>query len=212
MDILKIFFKARGTRPVTVMICLLLGGLAEGFGMASMLPVFSVAFDGGGDDPKVAMFAQALASIGLPATLPVLVSLAVGGIVLKNLLNLAAMTYVGYAVAHVSTSMRRDLLGNLLNVRWSYFTERPLGRITNTLSVDATRAGEAYLRAANFIVNAIQTVIYTLVALFVSWKVALAAILIGGLIVLFLGFLVRSAKRAGRRQTDRTADFITYLS
>ncbi|HSF96031.1 MAG TPA: ATP-binding cassette domain-containing protein, partial [Thermohalobaculum sp.] len=38
------------------------------------------------------------------------------------------------------------------------------------------------------------------------------AILIGGLIVLFLGFLVRSAKRAGRRQTDRTADVITYLS
>jgi ATP-binding cassette subfamily C protein len=212
LDILKIFFKARGTRPVIVMVCLLLGGLAEGFGMASMLPVFSVAFDGGTGDPKVALFADALAVVGLPATLPVLVALSVGGIVVKNLLNLAAMTYVGYAVAHVSTSMRRDLLGNLLNVRWGYFTERPLGRITNTLSVDATRAGEAYLRAANFIVNAIQTVIYTLVALFVSWKVALAAILIGGLIVLFLSFLVSAAKKAGRKQTDRTADFITYLS
>ena len=212
LDILKIFFKARGTRPVAVMTCLLLGGLAEGFGMASMLPVFSVAFDGGAQDPKVALFAQALATVGLPASLPVLVALAVGGIVLKNLLNLAAMTYVGYAVAHVSTSMRRDLLGNLLNVRWSYFTERPLGRITNTLSVDATRAGEAYLRAANFIVNVIQTVIYVLVALFVSWQVALAAILIGGGIVAFLGFLVRAARKAGHRQTDRTADFITYLS
>jgi ATP-binding cassette subfamily C protein len=214
LDILKIFFKARGTKPAIVMLCLLLGGLAEGFGLATMLPVFTIALDGdgGASDPKVAMFASALAHVGLPATLPVLVGLSVGGIVLKNILNLAAMTYVGYAVAHVSTGMRRDLVANLLNVRWTYFTERPMGRITNSLSVEATRAGEAYLRAANFLAYAIQTVIYTVVALFVSWEVALIAVAVGGGIAAFLSFLVRAAKKAGRRQTRHTADFITYLS
>jgi ATP-binding cassette subfamily C protein len=214
LDILRIFFKARGTKPLVVLTCLLLGGLAEGFGLATMLPVFTIALDAdaGADDPKIAFFANILAHVGLPATLPVLVALSVSGIVLKNILNLAAMTYVGYAVAHVSTGMRRDLVANLLNVRWAYFTDRPLGRITNSLSVDATRAGEAYLRAANFLVYAIQTVIYTCVALFVSWEVAIVAVLAGGGIAAFLSFLVRSAKKAGRRQTRHTADFITYLS
>jgi len=214
LEILKIFFQAKGTRPVAVLICLLLGGLAEGLGLASLLPVMSIALGGedGAGSSSTAMFTDAFASVGIPATLDVLIPIAIGGIVLKNLLHLVAMTYVGYAVAHVATGMRRDLVDNLLHVRWSYFTQQPLGRITNTLSVDATRAGQAYMAAANFLVNVIQTVIYGTVALFVSWKVAIVAILIGGTIVAFLSFLVRAAKKAGRRQTRRTADFITYLS
>ena len=214
LEILKIFFQAKGTRPVAVLVCLLLGGIAEGLGLASLLPVMSIAL--GGEDAEsgssTAMFTDAFASLGIPTTLYVLVPLAIGGIVLKNLLNLAAMTYVGYAVAHVSTGMRRDLVDNLLNVRWNYFTQQPLGRITNTLSIDATRAGQAYMAAAQFMVNVIRVVIYSIVALFVSWKVAVVAILIGGGIAAFLNFLVRSAKKAGRRQTRHTADFITYLS
>ncbi len=199
---------------MAVLLCLLLGGIAEGVGLASLLPAISIVIgdDDGPPNPSIVAFTDALTSIGLPATLPVLVAVSVGGIVMKNVLNLAAMTYVGYAVAHVATGMRRDLVDNLLNVRWNYFTQQPLGRITNSLSVDATRAGQAYLTAANFLVNAIQAVIYSTVALFVSWKVAVIAILIGGTIALFLNFLVRSAKKAGRRQTRYTADFITYLS
>jgi len=212
--ILMLFFKAKGTRPVVVLICLLLAGIAEGLGLASMLPVISIAFDGevGAEGSSAAIFTDALRAIGVTPSLPTLVAFAIGGIVLKNILNLAAMTYVGYSVAHVATGMRRDLVDNLLNVRWNYFTQQPLGRITNSLSVDATRAGQAYMSAANFLVNAIQAVVYAVVAIFVSWKIALIAILIGGGIAAFLSFLVRSAKKAGRRQTRYTADFITYLS
>jgi len=180
-NILKIFFQAKGTRPLAVLVCLLLGGVAEGLGLASLLPVMSIAFGGEGEERSAStiMFTDAFVYLGIPVTLYVLVPVAIGGIVLKNLLNLAAMTYVGYAVAHVTTGMRRDLVDNLLNVRWNYFTQQPLGRITNTLSVDATRAGQAYMSAANFLVNVIQAVIYTAVAIFVSWKLAVGAVLLG---------------------------------
>lgn len=213
-QILMLFFKAKGTRPLIVLLCLFLGGIAEGLGLASLLPVMSIAIDGGSSDPNssTAVILNAFDAMGISPTLPVLMTFAIGGIVLKSLLNLAAMTYVGYSVAHVSTGMRRDLVDNLLNVRWNYFTQQPLGRITNSLSVDATRAGQAYFSTANFLVNAIQALVYAVVALFVSWKVALIAILIGASIALFLSFLVRAAKKAGRRQTRHTADFITYLS
>ncbi|MDH3667460.1 MAG: ABC transporter ATP-binding protein/permease [Paracoccaceae bacterium] len=212
--ILTLFFQAKGTRPVIVLLCLLLGGLAEGLGLASLLPVLSIAIDGEGaaEGSSAALFTDALSSVGLPTTLGFLVAFFITGIVVKNLLILAAMTYVGYSVAHVATGLRRDLVDNLLNVRWGYFTQQPLGRITNSLSVDATRAGQAYLSAANFLVNAIQATVYAVVAMFVSWKVALVALAVGGAIAAFLSFLVRSAKRAGRRQTSYTSDFITYLS
>ena len=212
--ILQIFFQAKGTRPLAVLFCLLLGGIAEGLGLASLLPVLSIVLGGedGDSSSATARFTDAFAYLGIPPTLSVLVPVAIGGIVLKNLLNLGAMTYVGYAVAHVTTGMRRDLVDNLLNVRWNYFTQQPLGRITNTLSIDATRAGQAYMAAAKFMVNAIRVVIYSIIAIFVSWKVAAIAIVIGGLIVVILSFLVNEARKAGRRQTRFTADFITYLS
>ena len=213
-EILKLFFKAKGTQPVGVLLCLLLGGIAEGLGLASLLPVMSIAMggDNAGKSASASIITDAFSTIGISPSLPVLLAFSIGGIVLKNLLNLAAMTYVGYSVAHVSTSMRRDLVDNLLNVRWNYFTQQPLGRITNSLSIDATRAGQAYMAAANFLVNSIQAVVYAIVALFVSWKVALIAIVIGTAIAAFLSFLVRTAKKAGRKQTEHTADFITYLS
>ena len=213
-QILTLFFKAKGTRPFVVLVCLLLGGIAEGLGLASLLPVMSIALGSEGAEPSAsaAIVTDALSSIGFVPSLPVLLSFAIGGIVLKNILNLSAMTYVGYSVAQVATGMRRDLVGNLLHVRWSYFTQQPLGRITNSLSVDATRAGQAYMSAASFLVNVIQSVVYAVVALFVSWKVALIAIAIGAGIALILNFLVQSAKKAGRKQTRHTADFITYLS
>jgi ATP-binding cassette subfamily C protein len=213
-QILTLYFKAKGTKPLVVLLCLLLGGIAEGVGLATLLPVMSIAM-GGGDaqnSPSAAVITDALSYIGITPSLAILLTFAIGGIVLKNLLNLAAMTYVGYSVAQVTTGMRRDLVDNLLNVRWNYFTQQPLGRITNSLSVDATRAGQAYMSAANFLVNAIQAVVYSVVALFVSWKVALIAIAIGAGIAAFLSFLVKSAKKAGRKQTRHTAGFITYLS
>jgi ATP-binding cassette subfamily C protein len=133
-------------------------------------------------------------------------------IVLKCLLTMAAMSYAGYAVAEVATGMRAELIKSLLNVRWGYFTQQPLGRIANAVSVDATRAGQGYLMAANFQVNVIQTVIYSFVAALVSWELALAALALGGSIALSLHFLVRASKKAGRRQQRRTQELVIYLS
>ena len=212
--VLRIFFRAKGTRPFAVLVCMLLGGLAEGVGLAMLVPIMSVALGRGGEEPSESeqFMLDALAYLGIPQELFTLVSVAIVAIALKNVLNLAAMTYVGYTVAHVATGMRRDLVDNLLRVRWSYFTQQPLGRITNALSIDATRAGHAYLATANFLAFTIQSTIYAGVAFLVSWKVALLAVLAGGAIAGFLSFLVRAAKKAGRRQTRKTADFITYLT
>ena len=214
IGILRIFYGARGTKPWLVLACLLLAGIAEGIGLATLLPLLSLTInEGAGDASPIALYVeQALDTLGLKPELGLLLTLVVGGIVFKCLLTMAAMRYVGYAVAEVATSLRAELIKRLLNVRWGYFTHQPLGRIANAVSVDSTRAGQAYLMAANFQVNLIQTVIYSLVAALVSWQLALAAIALGGIIALSLHFLVRVSKKAGRRQTERTSELVIYLS
>jgi ATP-binding cassette subfamily C protein len=212
--VLRIFYGARGTNPWFVLGCLLAAGVAEGIGLATLLPLLSLAInDQAHKTSTVAHYLeQALAVVGLSPTLELLLILVVGGIVVKCLLTIAAMSYAGYAVAEVATGMRAELIKSLLNVRWGYFTQQPLGRIANAVSVDATRAGQGYLMAANFQVNVIQTVIYSIVAALVSWQLALAALALGGAIALSLNFLVRASKKAGRRQQRRTQELVVYLS
>ena len=182
--------------------------------MASLLPALSLAIDSGsGTTSDLSRYVEtALGWFGLAPDLGLLLSLVVAGITVKCLLTMAAMRYVGFAVAEVATGLRSELIKSLLNARWGYFTDQPLGRIANAVSVDATRAGRAYLMAAVFQVNVIQTVIYATVAALVSWRLALAALALGGFIALALNFLIRASKKAGRRQTKRTTELVVYLS
>jgi ATP-binding cassette, subfamily C, bacterial len=45
IGILRIFYGARGTQPWLVLACLLLAGIAEGIGLATLLPLLSLAIN-----------------------------------------------------------------------------------------------------------------------------------------------------------------------
>ncbi|MGH6718247.1 MAG: ABC transporter ATP-binding protein [Alphaproteobacteria bacterium] len=211
--VLRMFFAAGvGPRRFTVLGCLLAAGLAEGIGLASLVPVVAIATGETGDSPVEQGIAAGLATIGLTPDLGVLLSLVAVGLVLKALLTLLAMNHVGYAVAAVATGLRRDLIARLLEVRWAYFTRQPVGRFANLVSLEASRAADAYLAAALAITTGLQGVVYVAVALWVSWPVAVAALVAGLVIALALSFLVGMAKRAGRRQSRRTHALVTQLT
>jgi len=213
-SVFNIFFKAHGTQPRRVLSCLILAGLFEGIGIASLLPLLSLATgDGGGAaSPLSLAITDALASVGLEPSIGVLLTMIAGGIALKAALLFLAMTYVGYTVAAVATGLRERLIRNLLDVKWRYFIHQPLGGIANAMSVDATRAGQAYLASARVMAYAIQVLAYSIVALLASWKLALLALCLGSLIMGSLHFLVRAMRKAGRKQTERTQDLVSYLT
>lgn len=213
-DLLQIFFRADGTRPVLVLGCMLLASLAEGLGLATLLPLINLAVAPGLTDasPVGRALADALGRVGLEPALGPLLTIAVGALVLKATLTFVAMRYVGYATAEVAANLRRRLVASLMAVRWSFFVHQPMGRIANAMSNDATRAAQAYLLVAELLAAAVSTVVLGIVALFVSWKLALTAYLIGGTMTLALGFLVRVSRRAGWRQTERTRDLIVFLN
>lgn len=212
--VLKIFFTASKTNPWGVLLLLLLGGLFEGIGIASLMPFLATATNEGLEDPSqmVVFFYDVLAVVGLQPDVGVLLCIIVGGIVLKCVFLLFAMKHVGYTVAGVSTGLREQLVEELINVKWKYFTHQPIGRISNVMSFDATRSGEAYLNAATTLACVIQTAVYGIVALFVSWRLALVALLVGLVITGSLGFLVRMMRKAGFKQTKRTSELTIYLS
>lgn len=213
-DLLRIFFHAEGTRPWVVLACLAAASLSEGIGLASLLPLTSLATDVGTADatPVGAALRDLFGGLGIGLSLGPLLALIVTALIAKALLRLLAMRYVGYASAEVAANLRRQLVASLMEVRWLFFVHQPSGRIANAMSNDAGRAAQTYVLVAQLLTELVTAAIMSLVALAVSWKLALTAYLIGGAMAAALHFLVRISRRAGWRQTQRTRDLLIFLN
>ncbi len=212
--ILRIFFGAEGTHPSLVLACLLLAGACEAIGLGMLLPIVSMLQNGENhaSSPLGRAVEGLFAGFNLHPGLGMLIAIAIVTFLLKNLLAFAALTYAGIAVANVAASLRTKLLGALFDARWSYFVDRHVGRISNAISNDCTRAGDAYYLAARCVSYSVQATVYVLVGLFVSLKLALAGIAVGVLLVLILGRLIGVGRKAGFRQTDRTSELVVLVS
>jgi ATP-binding cassette subfamily C protein len=213
-QIFRIFTSVPGASKWTVMASLLLANLAEGFGLASLLPALTVLMNDTGGQPTIVheMVYGALGAVGLPATLGTLLLLVVLGVIGKAVLVVIALVRVGYAVAEVSTDLRTTLVQSLLEAKWAYFTRQPVGRFANAMSQDATRAGRAYMLATMCVASLVETVVSVGLAVLISWRLALVGLGVGIVILAILGPLVRIAKKAGRRQQSSTQAFVTLLS
>ncbi len=214
----RIFFGAEGTRPWLVLLCLLLAGACEAVGLTTLLPVISHLsggsdLSGSADATGIGSYiTHALAALGLPATIGVLIAVMAGAVVLKCLLAFLALTYAGYSGAKVAAGIRKRLLEALFAARWSYFVDHRVGRIANAISNDATRAGDAYAFSAKFVAFTVQAAVYLVIASLISTGLAIAGAVAGVALVLGFRQLVKIARRAGYRQTDTTSSLVTYVS
>jgi ATP-binding cassette subfamily C protein len=215
-NILRLFFTAEGINPWIVLLCLLTASVVEGVGFASLVPLLMIATnsgDVGGEEasPLVDFVRDMMATLGLPLEVGPLIIFFVATLVAKSALNFLAMQYVSRSIADFSSGLRSRLIATLFRANWAYLVQHPVGRIANSISGQAGRAGSAYQVAATFLAQSIQTIAYLVVAFVVSWPIALAATGISGLMVLSLHFLVRIARKAGWRQTQRSRELVTLL-
>ncbi len=213
-SLLSIFFSAPGARPWLLIAALLVATLVEGVGFATLLPLIGAAAESSASElsPLNRAVREFLSVLGLPLEVGTLLIVVVLVLVLRSLLRLAAMIYVGTATAVVTTGIRRTLIDTLLKVRWRFFVSQPLGRIANIASGEAMRAGRAFTLVAELLALLIQSAVMAVIALLISWQLALGAAVIGLLMTGSLATFVRSTRRTGRKQVFRTKDLLVYLA
>jgi ATP-binding cassette, subfamily C, bacterial len=202
-DLVAYFLRTYTRRSVLIIGLLILSGLAEGFGVVSVLPLLELAVGDPGEEPSRIMVAvrDGLAVVGLQPTLAVLLSAIVLGMFLKGLFMWMAVRQQGYAVAGIAKDLRLMLIRGLLKARWSYFISRRAGQMSNAIGNEAHRASMAYAAACALLAAIVQVMVYVVVALLISPSVALAAVVAGGLILVLLSRMVRMGREAGLRQT-----------
>ncbi|NMD09123.1 MAG: ABC transporter ATP-binding protein, partial [Phyllobacteriaceae bacterium] len=205
--VLKIFFKAEGTRPLLVLFCLLVGGTLEAVGVGALLPVISTLMNtqGGGGSSFESTLRAGMDWLGLSSDFVTLLAISVTFLLLRALLLFGAMTYSGITGARVANRLRTRLIKAIFDARWSYYSDQSSGHIASVISNDASRAGEAYNLSAIAAANSIQIIAYTVVALLINWRVALVAILGGLVIATASQKIIKISRKAGYKQSDRTA-------
>jgi ATP-binding cassette subfamily C protein len=218
MRLLITFARAYPTDTLIMLLALLLAGLAEGVSLTALLPFLSTAINSQAGTVSQTLqetenpVTTVLLQLGVDPTLGVLLTVIVIGIVLKSILVLFANKRVGYTVAQVTTNLRLDLLKALLQTRWPYFLNRPIGGLANAMATEALRASQAYINGTMVITLLIQCCVYTAVALLVSWQATVAALLVGLLILTVSHGLIRMARQAGKRQTKLLKSLLARLT
>src|SRR5690606_14479391 len=199
-------------RSAFVIVALLLAGAAEALSLTALLPLLSIAVGEAVDSKMGKLVVDILHGIGLTPTLETILLIIVGGMFLKGTILLLTNQQVGHTVAHVATALRLDLINALLASRWQYYLRQPAGALANSIATEAYRAAMGFEHSVNVLALAIEAMVYSIVALFISWEATLASLIIGAILFGVLHRLVRATKRAGNKQTHLLRHLLTYLS
>jgi ATP-binding cassette subfamily C protein len=208
LRVFSIFFRARDSRPMLVLICLILAGVSDVVSLSTLLPI-ATSIAGGKQGNSSALndrVVNIIERVGITPSLGNMIAIVVLFLALKALLSFSALTYAGTAAAKVATSMRRRLIAAVFSARWTLYLGQSAGTYANAISNDAGRAGDAYMLAAQSVAFGLQTGAYAIVALIVNWRVAALALAVGLAIGSLMSMLVTVTRKAGLRQTMRTAE------
>jgi ATP-binding cassette subfamily C protein len=214
MSILRSFASRYPGQSLVLVAALLLAGIANSIGLSALLPVLNIALDDGEGERGAVEQAtlDALQAIGLTPSLGVLLAIIVGAVLVKNALVLFAEARIGYIAADVATELRMRLLRAVLRSRWGYFSGQSPGRLANSMSTEAFRASRAYVMGVRVIALLVETVVYGVFALLVSWQATLLALLASALILLVSKRLVEMGRDGGVRQTHWYRQLLSSLT
>lgn len=213
LRVFQIFFRAPGSQPVIVLLCLIVAGLAEAFSFGALVPVVAL-IDSSGPAPNSAIFGMAgnfFSWSGIPMTVGALTAFIIIGMTTKAVFSFGALSMAALARVRLLTGLRQDLIRALLSARWSYFADQRFGTIANTISTDIIGAGNAYVGAARYIASLFQTLALVIVALLISWQAMAAGIGIAFLLMLILRVFLGSSYRSGLKHFRSTANLVALL-
>ncbi|UCE56869.1 MAG: ATP-binding cassette domain-containing protein [Desulfobacterales bacterium] len=225
MRFLIIFIRAYPWQTAFMVMALLLAGILEGVGLSMILPLLSIAErnQAGATDSAAAsavndssalehLATKIFSTIGMTPTIGGLLVIIVATIALKGAMMLVAKRQVGYTVARIATDLRLKLLRALLVTKWERFLMQPIGSLSNSMATETSRTSKAFQAGVMMIAFIIQAIVYACIAVLVSWKITLLALLAGFVIMYLLKHFINKARGAGKRQTKVLKSLLSLMS
>lgn len=201
----KIFWQSGWQRALAITMCLVIGNLVGGFGIASLIPAFNALdYQDSNSNPSNAheMVQGIFEFLGIPLEISYILVIFIIAIFIKAILACISTSYLGQAVAALSTKWRLALSLGIQQARWQYYNIRPLNVVVAALDKDTERAGAAYRVSVEFFGFILQFLAYFFIVMLISWQVALISLGVGLVISLVLNKFVRMSRKLSAKQNE----------
>ena len=160
------------------------GGILEGFGITSIIPLFSFLYRSQEQTPDVIsqFIEKFFVYFHLPYTLKFLLIFILALFVLKAVILFIA----SYISGHVSTTYEKRTRGELLSLTlksdWMHLSIQKIGYLSQILTTDVSNSSALLNYLSLFLITTINLVIYILLVFNISSVIALLAVIFGVII------------------------------
>lgn len=219
MDILQnikrylgIYRKYLGRRIYIIFGLTLLAALAEGLGIAMLLPLIQSvnATDAAEMDSKTAYMYDLLAYFGMAdSVVGILLFIAIAFLG-KGLLKFAEEGYGGYLQAQLLRELKVQLFELYSNMELNYYNRQNTGHFINVITQQTNRFYNSFKWFTTFLSMGITTAGYLAIAFWLTWRFALMALVLGGVILLLFSRMNRHVRNLSRK-TSREMSKLNHL-
>jgi ATP-binding cassette subfamily C protein len=176
-------------RTFAVMVFLgFLGGLSEGVGIATVIPLFALITgqtltDGGLISTLTTRIFQ---YVHIPLTAPTLLSATIALFIIKAIVQFTVRYANALVVTRFELNLRQAVLRRTLRADWPHLMRQKSGHLESVLLYDIER-GSSILNTISVIIVLCTTFIaYTVIALTISWPITLTTLVMGAVIFYLL--------------------------
>ncbi|NKB55250.1 MAG: ATP-binding cassette domain-containing protein [Alphaproteobacteria bacterium] len=214
------YAERRPWQTTLIVAMILLAGMAESFGLLSLLPLLAAfSQDGARTLPSdleeqsdaLEMMVDAFALIGLNPTFDAALFVLVCAMMVKVFLVAGADIFVAHSAVGLILERRTNLLVSIGQAQWAYFVEHPIGRLTNIVSREIDKAASGIVRSLQMLSLLVQVLVLLLASFLVSWEFTLFAGMVAGVVALLLNRFVNRARAAGKQRTIVTTKMMDSL-
>ena len=204
-------FKQYRSRMILIFILGILSGLSGGIGVATIIPLFSLAAGGliSENDPISLTIRSFFEFLHIPFNLPFLVSFIAVLFVIKGLISFFTKYINDKTSAEYERSMRADLVEKVLHSKWPYLIDQKLGFIERVLMGDVSAASRILIHTSTLILFLTSFVMYAVVAFNIAFTVTLITIIFGALLIFIFKPVLYKTRQASRELAN-TEKLVTH--
>ncbi len=179
-------------------------GLFENISLVALLPLLHVLLESNAADHSglSRFISNALSQIGVPITLGGMLIFIVAIITLKAAIKGIVTIGSGLCLQRQSQFLRQDLARHLIQARWSYLLDQPVGRLANIMGVEIGNYLAAASVTLSFVSRSIQAAFYLVTSLLVSWQLTLGALAVTIMLTVLMLPILGIVRRASLQRTN----------
>ncbi len=204
-----------GRKGIVMLALMLVVGLTEGIGLLMLIPMLQLiglSGDSGAENAIVAAMTDSLATIGVPLTLPTLLTAYVVLVTLRAVLvRRRELTLAEIRLGFVD-HLRLNLQDAVSRASWQFLAHSRSANFSHVLTTDVTRINQGTTAFLMMLVDSVVALAYVAVAAGLSPAITLLALLSGGALAWTMAPQNRRARQLGAALTTANREMFAVVS